>query len=181
MEYHDAALGGTTIACGSNTATFAESALVRLPSHFTFEEGATLPCAGVTAWSALATRGELAPGDSVLLQGTGGVSIFGLQIAVAAGARVLITSSSDAKLQRARELGAHETINYKTAPEWDKEVWRLTGKRGVDHVLEVGGPGTLARSLNSVAAGGISRRSEYSPASAQRTPRSFRWCNVTRA
>jgi NADPH:quinone reductase-like Zn-dependent oxidoreductase len=154
MQYHDAALGGSVDGVLQQYAIFSEGALVRLPGNFSFEDGATLPCAGVTAWSALVTRGEVAPGDSVLLQGTGGVSIFGLQIAAAAGARVLITSSSDAKLQRARELGAHETINYRTTPEWDKEVWRLTSKSGVDHILEVGGPDTLARSLNSVAAGG---------------------------
>jgi NADPH:quinone reductase-like Zn-dependent oxidoreductase len=154
MEYHDAALGGSVDGVLQQYATFPEDSLVRLPSPFSFEDGSTLPCAGVTAWSALVTRGELAPGDVVLLQGTGGVSIFGLQIAVAGGARVLITSSSDAKLQRARELGAHETINYRTTPEWDQEVWRLTEKRGVDHILEVGGPDTLARSLNAVAAGG---------------------------
>jgi NADPH:quinone reductase-like Zn-dependent oxidoreductase len=154
MKYHDAALGGSVDGVLSEHAVFPEHALVRLPSHFSFEAGATLPCAGVTAWAGLVTRGGIVPGDAVLLQGTGGVSIFGLQIALAAGARTIITSSSDEKLQRARELGAHETINYQTTPEWDKEVWRLTGKRGVDHVLEVGGPGTLGRSLNAVAAGG---------------------------
>jgi len=108
----------------------------------------------VTAWQALFTRGGLVAGRSVLALGTGGVSIFALQLAHAAGARVFITSSSDAKLEHARSLGAAETVNYKSTPEWDKEVWKLSGKRGVDHVVEVGGPGTLEKSMNSVAANG---------------------------
>ena len=130
-----------------------ERSLVRTPTHLSHEQAATLPCAGLTAWNGLTSAG-LAPGDTVLLLGTGGVSVFGLQIAKAAGARTIVTSSSDAKLGQARELGADETINYVTTPEWDAEVQRLTGGRGVDNVLEVGGAGTLERSLRSVRVGG---------------------------
>lgn len=153
-QYHDAALGGSVDGMLSEEVVFPAHALVRVPDHFSYEEAATLPCAGLTAWFALVTRGGFAPGDSVLLQGTGGVSIWGLQIALAAGGSALITSSSDAKLERAREMGASHGINYRTTPDWDKEVWRLTAKRGVDHVLEVGGPQTLEKSLASVSDGG---------------------------
>jgi NADPH:quinone reductase-like Zn-dependent oxidoreductase len=121
-----------------------------------FTEAATLPCAALTAWHALMERGRpLVAGETVLCLGTGGVSIFALQIAKAAGARVILTSSSHEKLGRARELGADETIHYLETPEWDREVMRITEKRGVDRVVEVGGPGTIERSLNSVAAGGF--------------------------
>jgi len=152
--YHDAALGGSVDGMLSEVVVFPAHSLVRVPEHFSFEEAATLPCAGLTAWYALTTRGSFVPGDSVLLQGTGGVSIWGLQIVVASGGRALITSSSDDKLERARQMGAHQTINYRTTPDWEKEVWRLTQKRGVDHVLEVGGPQTLGKSLACVASGG---------------------------
>jgi NADPH:quinone reductase-like Zn-dependent oxidoreductase len=108
----------------------------------------------LTAWNALVKRGNMQAGNWVLALGTGGVSIFALQFAVALGASVIITSSSEEKLARARALGAAHGINYRGTPDWDKEVWRITGKRGVDHVVEVGGPGTLEKSLNSVAAEG---------------------------
>jgi len=108
----------------------------------------------VTAWASLFSRGALTAGATVLTLGTGGVSIFALQLSVAAGARVIITSSSDAKLERARELGAWETVNYKTTPDWEKEVWRLTEKRGVNHVIEVGGSGTLEKSIACIAGSG---------------------------
>lgn len=133
---------------------FSEEGLVRIPDHLSFEEAATLPCAAVTIWHALVNSGNLKAGETVLALGTGGVSIFALQLARMHGARVIITSSSDEKLTRARALGAAETINYRSTPEWDKEVARLTGKRGVDHVIEVGGPGTLTRSLNAARVGG---------------------------
>jgi NADPH:quinone reductase-like Zn-dependent oxidoreductase len=152
-KYHDAALGGSVDGMLCEIVVFPAHSLVRIPDSYSFEEAATMPCAGLTAWCAL-RRGGFVAGDSVLLQGTGGVSIWGLQIVVASGGRALITSSSDEKLQRTQTMGASETINYKTSPDWDKEVWRLTGKRGVDHVLEVGGPGTLGKSLASVASGG---------------------------
>jgi NADPH:quinone reductase-like Zn-dependent oxidoreductase len=135
-------------------AVFPEHGLGRLPTGFSFLEGATLPCAALTAWTALFERGRIQPGQSVLLLGTGGVSVWALQLAVAAGAEVFITSSSDAKLDRARALGAAHTVNYRQHPKWDEEVLRLSGGRGVDHVLEVGGPGTLGRSMQALAAGG---------------------------
>lgn len=127
-----------------------EHGLVRLPAHLSFEEGASLPIAALTAWNALFTTGDLQPGATVLLEGTGGVSIFGLQLAHAAGLRTIITSGSDEKLARARALGADETINYRTTPDWSRRVRELTAGRGVDLVLEVGGPGTFNEALRSV-------------------------------
>jgi NADPH:quinone reductase-like Zn-dependent oxidoreductase len=132
-----------------------EDGVVAIPPTLSFEEAATLPCAGVTAWNALMVSGNpLKPGDTVLCLGTGGVSMLALQIAAAAGARVIVTSSSEEKLRKARSLGASDGINYKTHPEWEKEVARLTGGRGVDHVIEIGGAGTLDRSFESVGFGG---------------------------
>ncbi len=133
---------------------FSEQGLVRIPDHLSFEEAATLPCAALTAWHALAVSGNVKAGETVLTLGTGGVSIFALQFAKLFGARVIVTSGSDEKLEKARGLGVDETINYKTREDWDAAVLELTGKRGVDHVVEVGGPGTLARSLNAVRIGG---------------------------
>ncbi|MCK5273479.1 MAG: NAD(P)-dependent alcohol dehydrogenase, partial [Alphaproteobacteria bacterium] len=117
-------------------------------------EAATLPCAALTAWNALAEIGQLKAGETVLLLGTGGVSIFALQFARMHGARVIITSSSDEKLERARAMGAHGTINYVATPDWAKRVLELTGGRGADHVLEVGGPGTMEQSIEAAAVGG---------------------------
>lgn len=132
-----------------------ENGVVAIPPSLSFEEAATLPCAGVTAWSALMVLGDrVQAGDTVLCLGTGGVSTLAMQFAKAAGARVIITSSSDEKLERARAVGSWAGINYKIHPEWDKEVLRLTNGRGVDHVIEVGGVGTLARSYNSIGFGG---------------------------
>jgi NADPH:quinone reductase-like Zn-dependent oxidoreductase len=133
--------------------TFEERGLVRVPDHLNFEEAATLPCAAVTAWNALTTAGT-GPGTTVLLQGTGGVSIFALQLAKALGARAVITSSSDDKLARARALGADAGTNYKTNPDWDKWARQQTAGAGVDVVVEVGGAGTLDRSLKAVKTGG---------------------------
>lgn len=127
---------------------------VKVPEHLSDAEAATLPCAGVTAWYSLFVGGALKAGDTVLLLGTGGVSLFALQFAKAAGARVILTSGNDAKLDRARQLGADETINYRTTPDWDAAVLSLTGGRGADYVVEVGGPGTINRSLNAVRYGG---------------------------
>ena len=153
-EYGASALGGAIDGVLTQFRVFNQEGLLRLPEHLSFAEGATLPCAGLTAWNALVPTGHLQAGDTVLLLGTGGVSIFGLQFAKLHGARVIITSSSDEKLARAKALGADETINYKTTPEWDKEVLRLTGGKGVDIVLEVGGGETFARSMNSVRTSG---------------------------
>jgi NADPH:quinone reductase-like Zn-dependent oxidoreductase len=133
---------------------FDERDAVAVPAHLSWAGAATLPCAAVTAWRSLVDIGHVAPGETVLLQGTGGVSLFALQFARLAGARVLVTSSSDEKLARAKALGADGCVNYRTTPEWDREILKLTEGRGVDHVVEVGGSGTLARSIGSVAAGG---------------------------
>lgn len=127
--------------------------LVPIPAHLSFEEAATLPCAAVTAWNAL-TAARTGPGTTVLLQGTGGVSIFALQFAKALGARVLITSGSDEKLAKALTMGADAGTNYKTNPDWDKWARQQTGGAGVDVVVEVGGAGTLDRSVKSVRIGG---------------------------
>ncbi|WP_232480273.1 NAD(P)-dependent alcohol dehydrogenase [Roseomonas sp. KE2513] len=134
--------------------TLPATAFTHAPRGFTHLEAATLTTAGLTAWRALVEDGGLKPGDTVLALGTGGVSIFALQIAKMAGARVIITSSSGEKLERARDLGADETINYRETPEWGARVRELTGGRGVDHVVEVGGPGTLPQSIQTVRVGG---------------------------
>jgi len=149
-----AALGGDIDGMLSQYATLSEQGLVTLPSHLSFDEGATLSCAAVTAWNGLDVYHRVQRGDYVLLLGTGGVSIFGLQFAVAAGAKAIVISSSDTKLQRAKELGAVGTINYHTFPEWDKKVRALTGDIGAHHVLEIGGHDTLPHSLASLAMGG---------------------------
>ena len=148
------ALGGALDGMLSQYVTLNEQGLVALPKHLSFEEGATLPCAGVTAWNGLVTRGHMQAGDYVLLEGTGGVSVLGLQFAVAAGAKPIITSSSDAKLERAKALGAVGTINYKTTPDWEKSVLELTGGLGVQQVLEVGGKDTLPHAIASLGSGG---------------------------
>jgi NADPH:quinone reductase-like Zn-dependent oxidoreductase len=149
-----------------------EDGIVPIPAALSFEEGACLPCAGVTAWHALMAAGRaVEPGQTVLVLGSGGVSMFALQFAVAAGARVIATSSSDAKLERLKALGAAATVNYVRTPEWHKEVLRLTGGRGTDCVVEVVGAGTLERSFDSVAEFGKvcligvleGRRAEISP------------------
>ena len=133
---------------------FDENGLVEIPGYLSFEEAACLPCAAVTAWNALIVSGNLKAGDTVLTLGTGGVSIFALQFAKMHGARAIVTSSSDEKLKKAKALGADETINYRKTPDWDQEVLSLTNGIGVDHVVEVGGAGTLSKSLNSVRIGG---------------------------
>ncbi|GJE74467.1 zinc-dependent alcohol dehydrogenase family protein [Methylorubrum suomiense] len=148
------ALGGAVDGVLTEYHVFDADGLVRLPDGLSFEEGATLPCAAVTAWNSLYGCKPLKAGETVLALGTGGVSVFAIQFAKAAGARVIATSSSDAKLAKAKALGAHETINYTAHPDWELEVRRLTGGAGVDHVVEVGGTGTLPRSIASTRAGG---------------------------
>jgi NADPH:quinone reductase-like Zn-dependent oxidoreductase len=148
------ALGGLVDGLLAEYAVLSEEGVVSVPEHLSDEEAATLPCAGVTAWNALMRLGRVGPGDSVLVQGTGGVSLFALQFARLAGARVLATSSRDDKLERVLALGASDGVNYKTTPEWGERVRELTGGRGVDHVVEVGGAGTLPQSLRAVRLGG---------------------------
>ena len=149
------ALGGDIDGMLAEEVILAEDTLVKLPAGMSFVDAATLPCAGVTAWNAIfESSNGIRPGDTVLLLGTGGVSILGLQLAHAAGLQIIITSSSDAKLQRARELGAHHTINYRSFPEWQEEVLRATRGVGAHVVLEVGGKGTVNRSVASAAMGG---------------------------
>jgi len=131
-----------------------EDGVIPVPEHLSDEQAATLPCAALTAWSALVTQGNIKAGDTVLVQGTGGVSLFALQFAKLLGARVILTSSSDEKLERGRDLGADETLNYKQVPDWGKAVLKMTGGRGVDHIVEVGGAGTLEQSLKAVRFGG---------------------------
>jgi NADPH:quinone reductase-like Zn-dependent oxidoreductase len=148
------ALGAAIPGVAAEYVVLDSEGVVRVPEHLTDEEAATLPCAAVTAWHALIAFGHLAAGETVLVLGTGGVSIFALQFARMLGARVIATSSSDEKLARVRELGASDVINYKETPEWGRKVRELTGRRGVDHVVEVGGAGTLGQSLEAVRIGG---------------------------
>jgi NADPH:quinone reductase-like Zn-dependent oxidoreductase len=132
-----------------------EDGVVAIPPSISFEQAATLPCAAVTAWNALMVSGRpVKPGDTVLCLGTGGVSIAALQFARAAGARVIVTSSSDEKIKRACILGASDGVNYKHFPDWEKEVLRLTGGRGADHIIENGGAGSLNRSFEATGFGG---------------------------
>jgi NADPH:quinone reductase-like Zn-dependent oxidoreductase len=131
-----------------------ETAFTRMPKGWTFDEAATLPCAALTAWRGMYVETRTKPGDWVLVQGTGGVSIFALQFAKATGARVIATSSSQAKMDKLRALGADHVINYKETPDWGKKAFELTGGRGVDEVVEIGGPGTMAQSINACRPGG---------------------------
>ena len=151
---YSSSLGGGIDGMLSEQVVLNENGLVRIPDYLTDEEAASLPCAAVTSWNALVTAGELKAGDSVLVMGTGGVSIFALQFARMHGARVIATSSSDAKLARLRELGASDVINYRTTESWEKRVLELTGGAGVDHVVEIGGAGTLPKSFAAIATGG---------------------------
>lgn len=128
--------------------------VVAVAPHLSAVEAATLPCAGLTAWTAIVSDGRVGPGDTVLVQGTGGVALFALQFAKLAGARVIVTSSSDAKLERVRALGADATINYRTTKDWDRVVKDLTDGAGCEHVVELGGAETLERSVRAVRIGG---------------------------
>lgn len=128
---------------------------MRIPDYLSFEEASCLPCAALTAWNALYGLAAVRPGQTVLLQGTGGVATFGLQIAQAAGAVTIVTSSSDEKLERARKLGARHTINYRKTPDWAAEAKRITRGEGVDHIIEVGGTLTLQASFDAIAFNGF--------------------------
>ena len=148
------ALGGAIDGMLAQHVVLHEDGLVHTPDYLSDAEAATLPCAALTAWQGLMTQGGMQAGDTILVLGTGGVSIFALQFAGIAGARAIVTSSSDAKLERARELGAAQCINYRTTPDWENRVLELTDGIGVDHVVEVGGVGTLEKSLQAVRVGG---------------------------
>jgi NADPH:quinone reductase-like Zn-dependent oxidoreductase len=148
------ALGGPLDGTLCEQMLLPEGGVVRVPEHLGDEEAAALPCAGLTAWSALFEEGRVRAGDTVLVQGTGGVSLFALQLAKMAGARVIVTSSSDEKLELARALGADELVNYRQTPDWGRRAVELTGGTGVDHVVEVGGAGTIEQSLQAVRVGG---------------------------
>jgi NADPH:quinone reductase-like Zn-dependent oxidoreductase len=166
----NSALGGAIDGMMAGQVCLKADGLVHFPGHLSFEEAATLPCAAVTAWHALVRSGGLKPGESVLLQGTGGVSIFALQFAKMAGARVIATSGSDAKIKRLSTMGADSVVNYKTTPDWDKPARQITKGVGVDHVVEVGGAGTLPLSSKAVRRGGhialigvLAGRGEFDP------------------
>src|SRR6202044_1881341 len=150
---HASALGGSIDGMLAEYVVLEEDGVVKIPAHLSLEEGATLPCAAVTVWHAMMEHAKLKAGDTVLLQGTGGVSIFGLQFAKAMGIRAVIISSSDAKLTRAQSLGAAFGINYKTTPDWDEAAIEFTGGVGVDHVVDVGGAAKLTRSFGALRAG----------------------------
>ncbi|MGJ5181798.1 zinc-dependent alcohol dehydrogenase family protein [Bradyrhizobium oligotrophicum] len=154
-DYVASALGGSTMdGMLAEHVVLPATAVVAVPEHLTSIEAATLPCAAVTAWHGLVTRGGMSQDDTLLVQGTGGVALFGLQFATALGARAIVISSSDEKLARARAFGAAILINYRTTPDWDVALMTATGGRGASHILELGGPGTYDRSMRSVASGG---------------------------
>ena len=148
------ALGGDIDGMLAEEVILHQDALVKIPPRLGFIDASTMPCAGVTAWNAIFVQSRAKPGDSVLLLGTGGVSVLGLQFSKAAGLRAIITSSSDDKLERARFLGAHDAINYRTTPAWHEEVLRLTHGAGASVVLEVGGQGTINSSVAAASMGG---------------------------
>ncbi len=164
------ALGGALDGMLAEYVVLHQDGLASVPEHLSDLEAATLPCAALTAWNSLVERGNVKSGDTVLLLGTGGVSIFALQFATLLGARAIITSSSDEKLSHAKSLGAWETINYRQTPDWDQAVLDLTAGRGVDHSVEVGGAGTLAKSVaatrvaGSIGLIGVLTQGELNPA-----------------
>jgi alcohol dehydrogenase len=147
-------LGGTHDGVACELRVFGEHEIAAIPSHLSFEEASTLPCAGVTAWSALFGQSTLVPGSTVVTQGSGGVSLFALALARKAGCRVIATSSSPQKLRRLRELGCDEGVDYRAQPQWARAVKELTGQRGAAHVVDVGGEATLPQSVKAVAVGG---------------------------
>ena len=149
------ALGGALDGMWAELVVLHEDGVVKIPDYMTYEDAATLPCAAVTAWQSMVTLGNMKAGDTVLILGTGGVSIFALQFAKTAGVRTIITSSSDEKLARATQLGTSEVINYRTTQEWGKKVLELTDGVGVDQVVEVAGAGTLVQSMEAARVGGF--------------------------
>ncbi|MEO8558208.1 MAG: NAD(P)-dependent alcohol dehydrogenase [Rhodospirillales bacterium] len=153
-EVRSTSLGGPHDGAMMDLMVLNEEGVIKIPAHLDYVEAATLPCAAVTAWNAMRVDSDVAPGEFVLVQGTGGVSLFALQFAKMAGAQVIITSSSDEKLEKAKKLGADFLINYRSQPDWDKQVNKITEGRGVDHVMEVGGALTLEKSIRSTKLGG---------------------------
>lgn len=131
-----------------------ENAVIKIPDYLSNEEAATLPCAAITAWHGLMGKGNIKAGDSVLIQGTGGVSLFSMQFALAAGAEVILLSGSDAKLERAKKMGVNHLINYKSVPQWEKEVLKITNGRGANHIVEVVGSDHINKSIEAVALDG---------------------------
>jgi NADPH:quinone reductase-like Zn-dependent oxidoreductase len=154
LEKLMSALGFPIPGAGAELQVFGQDGVSKVPEFLTDQQVATLPCAGLTAWRGLFEDARLEPGDTVVLQGTGGVSIFGLQFAKAAGYRTVITSSSDEKLARAQALGADHLVNYKTTPAWSGPVRQATGGRGADFIMEVGGGGTIQESMKAIRIGG---------------------------
>lgn len=148
------ALGGARQGVLAEEVVLPARGIIPIPDGLGYEEAATLPCAALTAWHALTQPRPVIAGETVVLLGTGGVSVFAQQFCKVMGARTIVTSSSDAKLERMKALGASETINYRTTPDWDAEVMRLTGGQGADRIVEVGGPGTLQRSIEATRVGG---------------------------
>lgn len=147
-------LGGMVDGVLAEYALLNETGAIRIPSHMSFEEAATLPCAALTAWHAVVEAGRIKAGETIVILGTGGVSCFALAFAKMHGAVVTMTSSNDGKLARVKTLGADMTVNYKTTPDWEQEVLKQTGGAGVDHIVEVGGPNTLAKSMLAIRPGG---------------------------
>ena len=154
LEKLMSALGFPIPGAGAELQVFGQDGVSKVPEFLTDQQVATLPCAGLTAWRGLFEDARLEPGDTVVLQGTGGVSIFGLQFARAAGLRTVITSSSDEKLARAKAMGADHLVNYKTTPAWSGPVREATGGRGADFIMEVGGGGTIQESMKAIRIGG---------------------------
>jgi len=149
-EYMPSALGGPSDGVLAQQIVLDQHGLVRIPSHLSFEQAATLPCAAVTAWNAALVKGALKPGDTLVTLGTGGVSLFAAQFALMSGARVIATTGSDDKAARLRALGIADVINYRTTPDWDARVRELTHGRGADLIVEVGGPGSVAKSIAAI-------------------------------
>lgn len=147
-------LGGMVDGVLAEYALLAETGTIKVPDHLSFAEAATLPCAALTAWHAVVEAGRIKAGETIVILGTGGVSCFALAFAKMHGAVVTVTSSSDDKLARVKALGADMTVNYKTTPDWEQEVLKQTGGAGVDHIVEVGGPNTLAKSMLAIRPGG---------------------------
>jgi len=154
QEMTKSALGGSIDGVLATYKIFNQAGLVHLPEHCSYEQGSTLPCAAITAWHALVIAGKVKAGDTILVQGTGGVSIFALQFAKMSGAKIIVTSSSDEKLERAKKLGADFLINYRNHPDWEVEARKITGGEGVDCIVEVGGAQTLSKSFKATKMGG---------------------------